>query len=143
MATVTPAPGKGSLVKVNGTELKLATWRRTRTPGELEFPTTGMTPDADGAYEVPHAAGLVKTRIVIGGPYDTAAPYHGAPYHLRATKTASVQFGHLRAGPVTPARTFVVLETTDENEAAQLGRWEATLAPSTDDSPGYFTEALS
>lgn len=139
MAAITPAPGKGSVVKVNSSVLKLATWRRTRTAGKLDYPTTGMTADADSQYEVPHAAGLIETSIVIEGPYDTAAPYHGTPYNIRAGTTQSFQFGHVAAGPLTPARNMVVLETTDENEAAALGRWTATVAPATDDTAGYFT----
>lgn len=139
MATVTPAPGKGSIVKCNSTVLKLATWRRQRSAGKLDFPTTGMTADADSNFEVPHAAGLVETNIVIEGPYDTATPHHGAPYNIRAGTSQNFQFGMLAAGPLTPNRSMVVLETTDENEAAALGRWSATLAPATDDTAGYFT----
>jgi len=39
----------------------------------------------------------------------------------------------------TPTINFVVLSTTDENEAEQLGTWTAELAPTTDTSGGYFT----
>ena len=139
MAVVTPAPGKGSAVTCNGTALKLTSWRRQRAAGDLEFGTTGMAADADGQYEVPHEAGLVNTSIVIEGPYDTAAPFHGAPFHIRTGLKQSFRFGMIAAGPLTPARTLVILETSDENEAAALGRWSATLAPTTDDTAGYFT----
>lgn len=139
MAAITPAPGKGSIVKCNSTTLKLASWKRQRSAGKLQFPTTGMTVDADGNYETPHAAGLIETNIVIEGPYDTAVPFHGAPYHIRAGVVNTFQFGMVAAGPLTPARSMIVLETTDENEAAALGKWSATLAPYTDDTAGYFT----
>lgn len=139
MAVITPAPGKGSIVKCNGTVLKLARWERTRTPGKLDFATTGMAADADGQYETPHAAGLNDTVITIEGPYDTAQPFHGAPFNIRAGTTQSFQFGQLAAGPLTPASNFVVGPTTDGNEAAALGHWRAELWPATDTSAGYFT----
>jgi len=139
MPDITPAPGKGSIVKCNATVLKLTTWRRTRAATRLPFPTTGMTADADSQYETPSEAGLIETTIVIEGPYDTTTPFHGAPYNIRAGTEQSFQFGQLAAGPLTPARTMLVVETTDENTAAELGKWQATLAPATSDTAGYFT----
>jgi hypothetical protein len=139
MAVITPAPGKGSIVKCNTVVLKLTSWRRQRSPGKLPFPTTGMAADADGQYETPHAAGLVETTIVLEGPYDTALPFHGAPFNIRAGTTQSFQFGMVAAGPLTPASNFVVGPTTDENEAAALGRWSAEIWPATDTSAGHFT----
>lgn len=140
MASITPAPGKGSYVKVKSAVLKAASWRRERTAGELEFPTTGMTADADGNYEVPHGAGLIKTVLVLSGPYDTAAAFHSATYDLRAGVVVNAQVGMVST-LITPAINYVVLSTTDENEAAALGRWEARLSPTTDTSAGYFTVA--
>lgn len=142
MATIVPAAGKGSLVKCAGTVIKLATWRRTRTAGDLEFPTTGMTADADGNYETPHAAGLINTTIVIEGPYDGLLPFHNAPYGIRAGVILSFQFGMYATGPVTPASNYEVIETTDENDVAALGRWSATIRPNTDTSAGYFTAVV-
>lgn len=141
MATITPAAGKGSIVKCNSTVLKVATWRRTRTPGDLPFPTTGMAADADSQYETPHASGLVNTVIVIEGPYDTATPFHGAPYNIRAGTVQSFQFGQVAGGPLTPAGYFTILETTDENDVAALGRWSCTISPYTDTSAGYYTSS--
>ncbi len=139
MATITPAPGKGSVVKCNTYTLKLATWRRSREASPLEFPTTGMAVDADGNYEIPHIAGLVKSSITIEGPYDSAAPFFGAPYNIRAGTVQTFQFGHVSGGAMTPSSTFLVASTTDENEAAALGKWSATLHPATDTSAGYYT----
>lgn len=139
MATVNPAIGKGSYVEVNGTAMKVATWRRTRTAGELPFATTAMAADADGNYETPHAAGLIVSGVVIEGPYDKTLPFHGAPFHLRAGVTNAFRFGQSAAGPVTPASNWVVIESTDENDAAALGRWSATIRPTTDTSAGYYT----
>lgn len=139
MAVITPAPGKGSAVKCNGAVMKLASWRRTRTPGKLPFATTGMAPDADGQYETPHAAGIVETVIVVEGPYDLNQPFHGAPFNIRAGTTQAFQFAQAAAGPYTPASSYVVGPTTDENDAAALGKWQAELWPATDTSAGYFT----
>lgn len=138
MAAITPAPGKGSYVRVNSNVLKAATWRRERTAGELEYPTTNMTADSDGNYEVPHGAGLIKTVIVISAPYDTGSTFHSNTYNLRAGVTVNVQLGQVPT-LITPAIPFVVLSTTDENDVAALGKWEARLAPATDASAGYFT----
>lgn len=139
MAVITPAVGKGSAVKCNTVVLKLASWERTRTPGKLPFPTTGMAVDADGNYETPHAAGLMDTVVVIEGPYDTGTPFHIAPYNIRAGTTQTFQFGQIAAGPLTPSSTYVVGTTTDGNKAAELGFWRAELWPATDTSAGYFT----
>jgi hypothetical protein len=95
VAVITPAPGKGSLVQCNGTTLKLTTWERTRTPGKLPYATTGMAADADGNYETPHAAGIMETVVVLEGIFDTALPFHGAPFNIRAGTTQSVP---VRAG---------------------------------------------
>jgi hypothetical protein len=138
MAVITPTPGKGSAVKCNGTILKATTWERTRTPGKLPFPTTGMAPDADGNYETPHAAGLIETGIVIEGLYDSALPFHGAPFSIRAGTTQSFQFAQVAAGPFTPASSFIIGPTTDGNKAAELGFWRAELWPATDTSASYF-----
>ena len=139
MATITPAIGKGSAVKINGNVLKLTTWERTRTPGKLPFATTGMAADADSNYETPHAAGLVETVIVLEGLYDTLTPFHGAPYNLRAGVTVAAQFGQVAAGPFTPVSNYVVGPTTDGARAAELGFWRAELWPATDTSAGYPT----
>lgn len=141
MATITPAAGKGSLVSVNGIVLRLATWRRTRAAGELEFATTGMAPDADGNYETPHTAGLIKSGVTLEGPYDLGAPFHNAPYNIRSGTVQLFRFAQSAAGPLTPASYWVVIETTDENAAAELGKWSATIRPYTDTSAGYFTAA--
>jgi hypothetical protein len=139
MATITPAAGKGSVVKCNATVLKLTTWDRTRAAGKLPFATTGMAADADGQYETPHASGLIETTIRLEGPYDTAAPFHNAPYNIRTGTIQSFQFGQLAAGPFTPASYFVVVQSTDGSDASALGKWSAELAPSTDTSAGYMT----
>lgn len=139
MAVITPAIGKGSAVKVNATVLKLTSWERTRTPGKLPFATTGMAADQDSNYETPHAAGLVETVIVLEGIYDTALPFHGAPFNIRAGTTQSFQFGQLAAGPFTPASNYVIGPTTDGARAAELGFWRAEIWPASDTSAGYFT----
>ena len=140
MAAITPATGGGMVVKVNGSTLKAATWRRQRAAGELPIPTSGMTANADSQYEVPVATGLIRTRIVITAPYDTGTPFHGAPYTLRPGVTVTAQFGQIST-LLTPSINFKVLETTDENDVEQLGKWECTLVPYTDSTAGYFTEA--
>ena len=139
MAVITPSPGKGSAVTVNGTAIPLTSWERTRTPGKLPFAQTGMAVDADGNYETPHAPGLMETVVVLEGLYNSALPFHGAPFNLRAGTTQSFRFGQIAAGPLTPASTYVVGPTTDGNRAAELGFWRAELWPATDTSAGYFT----
>jgi hypothetical protein len=139
VAVITPAPGKGSLVQCNGTTLKLTTWERTRTPGKLPYATTGMAADADGNYETPHAAGIMETVVVLEGIFDTALPFHGAPFNIRAGTTQSFRFGQVAAGPLTPAISYVIGPTTDGNRAAELGFWRAELWPATDATAGYFT----
>jgi hypothetical protein len=140
MAQITPAVGGGMVVKVNGNVVKAGTFRRERAAGELPIPTSGMSANADSQFEVPFATGLIRTRIVITAPYDTAAPFHSATYLLRPGKEVTAQFGMIST-LLTPSITFKVLSTTDDNDVETLGKWEATLVPKTDDTPGYYTEA--
>ncbi len=138
MAAVTPAPGKSMVVSINTTVLKSSTFRRERSGGEIPLPTSGLTADADGNYEVPHEVGMVTTTAVITSIYDQAAPHHAAPYNLRTGMTVSARFG-MTAALLTPARNFKVMSTTDSNDAERTGLWECVLKPATDDSAGYFS----
>lgn len=140
MAAITPAPGGGMVVKVNGSVLKAASWQRARRATVLPIPTSGMTANADGQYEVPNTTGLITTQIVIRGPYNTASPFHAAPYTIRNGVTVTAQFGQI-AALLTPLINYKVADTSDEQDIERLGMWEATLVPATDDTAGYFTEA--
>lgn len=140
MAAITPAPGGGMVVKVNGTVLKAASWQRARRATQLPIPTSGMTANADSQYEVPFTTGLITTQIVIRGPINTAALFHLAPYNLRNGVTVTAQFGQTSV-LLTPVINFKVADTSDEQDIERLGMWECTLVPATDDTAGYFTEA--
>ena len=140
MAAITPAVGGGMVVKVNGNVLKAATFQRERAAAELPLPTSGLTANADGVYEVPFAVGMVRTRVTVTAPYDTGTSFHSATYLLRTGKTVAAQFG-MTSSFLTPSVSFKVLSTTDGNQAEQLGEWQAVLVPSTDDTTGYYTEA--
>lgn len=140
MAAVTPAIGFGMVVKVNGATVKAASFRRERSAGELPLPTSGLSANADSQYEIPETTGGIRTRVVISGPYDTAAPFHSDTYMIRPGKSVAVRLG-MTSALLTPNVTYRVLSTTDSNEAEQLGRWEATFVPDTDSTAGYFTEA--
>lgn len=140
MSAITPAVGGGMVVKVNGNVVKAARYRRQRSAARLPIPTSGMSANADSQYEVPNTTGMISTEIVIGGPYDTAAPFHSATYLIRPGKEVAAQFGMVST-LLTPSVNFKVADTTDENEAERLGMWEAVLVPSTDSTSGYYTEA--
>lgn len=139
MAAITPAPGGAMVVKVNSNVVKAGTFRRNRRGARLPIPTSGMTANADGKYEVPHDIGMITTELVITAPYDTAAPFHSVTYNLRPGMTVTAQVGMI-ASLLTPSINYKVESTTDENEAEALGRWEATLVPAVDSTAGYFTE---
>ena len=144
---ITPAIGAGMYVEINGEVLQAGSWRRNRKPGEIELPTSGLDPDQDGNYEMPHDTGFVKTTITVSAPYNQEAPFHDAPYNLRAGLDVIARFG-MTAALITPEVLYRVMETSDQNEATASGKgeWECTLMPSSqatsDTLPvGYFTEA--
>lgn len=143
---VKPAVGMGMYVEINGTMLQGGSWKRNRKPGEIEMPTSGLDPDEDGNYEMPHDTGFVKTTITLTAPFDTAAPFHDAPYDIRAGIDVSARFG-MTSNLLTPEALYRVMDTTDQNEATANGKgeWECTLMPSVsatedDTFPGYFNE---
>jgi len=140
MAAITPAVGGGMVVKVSGSVLKCEAFDRPRTGARLPIPTSGLTANADGKYEVPHAVGMITSEVMLRGPYDTAAPYHAAPYNIRAGVTVTLQVGQIST-LLTPSINYNVERTTDRNEAIRLGEWEAVLVQATDSTAGYFTEA--
>lgn len=140
MSAVAPAIGFGMVVKVNGNIVKAASFRRQRNAGQLPLPTSGLSANADGVYEIPETTGGVRTQYVLSAPFDTGTPFHSNTYNIRPGKVVSVRLG-MTSTLLTPDTNFNVLSTTDENEAEQLGRWEAVFTPSTDTSAGYFTEA--
>jgi hypothetical protein len=140
MAAITPAVGGGMVIKVNGTVLKGASFERPRSASRLPIPTSGMTANADGEYEVPNTTGLITREIMLRGPYDTATPFHGAPYHIRPGKTVTVQVGMI-SSLLTPSINFKVERTTDRQDVERLGEWEALLIPAVDSTDGYYTEA--
>lgn len=140
MAAITPAGGGGLVVKVNGTVLKTEAFDRPRTAGRIPIPTSGMTANGDSEYEVPHTTGLISTEVMLRGPYDTAAPFHAAPYHLRPGKTVTLQLGQIST-LLTPSINYKVERTTDRNQAERVGEWEAVLIQATDATAGTFTEA--
>jgi hypothetical protein len=140
MAAITPAVGGGMVVKVNGNIVKAATYQRERVAAELPIPTSGMTATADSQYEVPFTTGMIRTRIVITAPYDTAAAFHTATYDLRPGMTVAARFG-MTSAFLTPNVTFKVHSTTDGNQAEQLGEWQSVLLPATDSTSGNYTEA--
>ncbi len=138
MAAVTPAPGKAMVVTINGSPLKSSTFRRQKTAGDIPLPTSGLTADADSNYHVPHAAGMIETEITITSIYDTAGPFHNAPFNIRAGVTATVRVG-MTAALQTPAITYVCMSTTDNDDAERTGLWEATFKPATDSDTGYYS----
>jgi len=140
MAAISPAVGGGLVVKVNGSVIKCAAFERPRAATRLPIPTSGMTANADGQYEVPHVTGLITTEFVLRGPYDTAAPFHAAPYNLRPGMQVTMQVGQTST-LLTPTIYYKVERTTDRNEAERLGEWEAVLVQATDDTAGTFTVA--
>lgn len=140
MPAITPAIGFGMVVKVNGAVVKAASFRRQREAGQLPLPTSGLSANADSQYEIPETTGGIRTRYVLSAPFDTANPFHSNTYNIRPGKVVSVRLG-MTSTLLTPDTNFNVLSTTDENEAEQLGRWEAVFTPNTDTTPGYFTEA--
>lgn len=139
MAAITPAVGGGMVVSINGTTLKATSFRRERSAGELPIPTSGMTANADSQYEVPETTGLIRTRVVISAPFNTAAVFHGGAHLIRPGLTVSARFG-MTSILLTPAVNYKVLSTSDGNNVDKLGEWECTLVPSTDDTAGYYTE---
>jgi len=140
MAAVTPALGGGLVVKVGGTALKCEAFQRPRRGARLPLATSGLTANADGVYEVPHAVGMVTTEVVLRGPYDTAAPFHAAPYNIRPGVTVTLQLGQIST-LLTPSINYKVEGSTDSNDAMRLGEWDATLVQATDSTAGTFTEA--
>ncbi len=136
MAAITPAIGGGMVIQINGTVIKAAGWDRPRAASRLPIPTSGQTANADGEYEVPHTTGMITTEFVLRGPYDTAAPYHGAPYNIRPGKTVTMRFGYT-ASLLTPSINYKVERTTDTDEVERLGEWEAVLIQGTDATAGY------
>lgn len=144
MAAITPAIGAGMYVEIRGNVLKGGSWKRNRKAGEIELPVSGLTPDSDANFEMPHATGFVKTTITISAPFDTATPYHAPPHEIRVGVQLAARFG-MTANLLTPEVTYCVMETSDQNEATMAGKgeWECTLMPANDfdgNSPGYFTE---
>lgn len=138
MAGVADCPGKAMVVAINGTVLKSSTYNRQRQGGELPLPTSGLVPDGDGNYEVPHDVGMVVTTIKLTSIFDQNAPYHAAPYNLRTGVTVTLSIG-MTAALLTPAVSYKVMDTTDSNDAEKTGLWECTLKPATDSSPGYYS----
>ncbi len=141
-----PAFGAGMYVEINGTMLQGGSWKRNRKAGEIEMPTSGLDPDDDGNYEMPHDSGFVKTSITITAPFGIEYPFHDSPYDIRSGIDVSARFG-MTSSLLTPDALFRVMDTTDQNEATMNGKgeWECTLMPSVNAGedetfPGYFTE---
>lgn len=139
MSAIVPAVGGGMVIKVNGSVLKCQAFDRRRSAARLPIPTSGMTANADGKYEVPTEIGMISTEIVLRGPYDTSAPFHGAPYNLRPGVQVTVQLSQ-NGVLFTPSINYKVAESTDANEAERLGTWDAALVQATDATAGTFTE---
>jgi hypothetical protein len=140
MAAITPSVGGGMVVQFKATAMKAATWRRERVAGELPIPTSGMTANADGNYEVPHATGLIRTRVVVTAPFNSASTFFSTTFDIRTGMTVAARFG-MSSTLLTPSINYKVLSTTDMQDVEKLGEWECTLVPATDDTAGYFTEA--
>jgi len=140
MAAITPAAGGGMVVKVGGSVLKVEAFERPRNANRIPIPTSGMTANADGEYEVPHTTGLITTEVVLRGPYDTAAPFHAAPYHIRPGKVVTLQLGQI-SSLLTPSINYRVERSTDRQSAERVGEWDAVLVQATDSTAGTFTEA--
>ncbi len=137
MSAVANAPGKAMIVEINGNVLKSSTFNRQRQGGEIPLPTSGLTPDADSNYEVPHDVGMIVTTVRVTTIYDTSAPPHAAPFNVRTGLTVTAAFGMV-LGLVTPTVSYVVTNTTDSNDAERTGLFEFELKPATDSSPEYF-----
>ncbi len=138
MPGIAPTLGTGEYIEVNGAVLQAASWERNQNVNMMEFPVSGMTPNADGVFETPHDGNLNKTTISVRGPYNSALPFHGAPYALRKGAPCTARFGQ-SAALVTPIANYKVQSTRDGNDVVRHGEWEAVLVPADDGEIGYFT----
>jgi hypothetical protein len=138
MSAIINAPGKAMVVSINASTLKSSTFTRQRQGGEIPLPSSGLDPDSDGNYEVPHDVGMIVTTIRVTTIYDQIAPPHAAPYNIRTGLTVTGQFG-MTASLLTPAVLYKVMNTTDSNDAERTGLFEFELKPADDVSPGYYS----